>query len=159
MGTSVVRYKSTRDGAPGWGVLRGANIFPIDLEMGSHREVMKLYFDDRTGFDAAVSQVSVPVADVILKAPLSADIQLFCQGLNYAKHREEGGLDDGANSENLIFAKAPSSICGPNDDIVRPAGCQLLDYELPEALRLAQTYPDFSLEALINFCFEEKARQ
>ena len=37
--------------------------------------------------------------------------------------------------------------------------CQLLGYELPEALRVAQTYPDFSLDELINFCFDEKAHQ
>jgi len=130
LGTSVVRYESTGDRAPCWGVLRDASIFPVDLEMGSHREVMQHYFNDRSSFDAAVSQAPIPLADVTLCAPISSDVQLFCQGLNYADHRAEGGLDDGANGENLIFAKAPSSICGPTDDIVRPRGCELLDYEI-----------------------------
>lgn len=156
MGTSVVRYEGTGDGAPGWGVLRGANIFPIDLEMASHREVMQRYFNDRASFDAAVSQAPVPLAEVTLSAPVSADVQLFCQGLNYADHREEGGLDDGANGENLIFGKASSSICGPNDDIVRPRGCELLDYEielgivLKSDVKASQSVAESDLEHLIG---------
>jgi 2-keto-4-pentenoate hydratase/2-oxohepta-3-ene-1,7-dioic acid hydratase in catechol pathway len=61
-------------------------------------------------------------------------VQLFCQGLNYADHREESGLSDARDEENLIFMKAASSICGPNDTILRPAGCRLLDYEIELAL-------------------------
>ncbi|MDX1735175.1 MAG: fumarylacetoacetate hydrolase family protein [Halioglobus sp.] len=131
MGTSIVRFERAGNGAPRWGVLRDDSIFAIDLELGSHREVMRAYFDDRAGFDAALSQAATPVSDVSLCAPVSRDVQLFCQGLNYADHRVEGGLDEGsAEEENLIFTKAASSICGPNDDIVRPAGCELLDYEI-----------------------------
>lgn len=150
------RYEYAGDGAPGWGVLRGANIFPIDLEIGSHREVMQHYFNDRASFDAAVSQAFIPLAEVTLSAPVSADVQLFCQGLNYADHREEGGLDDGANGENLIFTKATSSICGPSDDIVRPTGCELLDYEIELGLVLksdvqgSQSVAESDLEHLIG---------
>jgi 2-keto-4-pentenoate hydratase/2-oxohepta-3-ene-1,7-dioic acid hydratase in catechol pathway len=131
LGTSIVRFEATAGEGPRWGVLRDANIFIIDLEMGSHRDVMQHYFKDRAGFDAAVSLKPVLVTEVALCAPVSKDIQLFCQGLNYADHRIEGGLDKGsADDENLMFTKAPSSICGPNDDIVRPRGCELLDYEI-----------------------------
>ena len=130
MGTSVVRYEGAGVGVPCWGVLRDSSVLPIDLEMGNHNEVMQRYFNDRASFDAAVSQSSIPLADVRFCAPVSSDVQLFCQGLNYADHREEGGLDAGTNGENLIFAKAPSSICGPIDEIVRPRGCELLDYEI-----------------------------
>jgi 2-keto-4-pentenoate hydratase/2-oxohepta-3-ene-1,7-dioic acid hydratase in catechol pathway len=92
---------------------------------------MQHYFEDRAGFDAAVSLKPVLLTEVALCAPVSKDIQLFCQGLNYVAHRIEGGLDKGsADDENLMFTKAPSSICGPNDDIVRPRGCELLDYEI-----------------------------
>jgi len=37
---------------------------------------------------------------------------------------------DAEQEENLMFAKAPSSICGPNDNILRPVDCELLDYEI-----------------------------
>ncbi|ARN76368.1 fumarylacetoacetate hydrolase family protein [Oceanicoccus sagamiensis] len=134
MGTSIVRYVKSEGESPAWGVLRGEDIFAIDLELGTHRDVMRHYFSDRQAFDGAVSQESQPIASVILCSPVSSDVQLFCQGLNYADHRVEGGLNEDAKGENLIFSKASSSICGPNDDILRPKGCELLDYEIELAL-------------------------
>ena len=131
MGTSIVRYKTAKNRALSWGVLRGENIFTIDLEMDSHRDVMDRYFNDRLDFDAAISQATIPLANALLYAPVSTDIQILCQGLNYADHRAEGGLNEGSpDQENLIFPKAGSSICGPNDEIIRPRGCELLDYEI-----------------------------
>lgn len=137
MGTSIVRYKTAKNEALSWGVLRGENIFAVDLKMDSHRDVMDLYFNNRSDFDAAISQSPIPLAGVQLCAPVSDDIQILCQGLNYADHRAEGGLDEGSpDQENLIFPKAGSSICGPNDDIIRPRGCELLDYEIELGLIL-----------------------
>jgi 2-keto-4-pentenoate hydratase/2-oxohepta-3-ene-1,7-dioic acid hydratase in catechol pathway len=157
LGTSIVRFEATEGGAPRWGILRDANIFAIDLEMGCHRDVMQQYFKNRSGFDTAVSQNPVPMIEVALCAPIAKDIQLFCQGLNYADHRVEGGLDKGsADEENLIFTKAPSSICGPNDDIVRPRGCELLDYEIELGIVLksdvieARSVAEDDLENLIG---------
>ena len=137
MGTSIVRYETAKNGALSWGVMRGENIFAADLKIDTHRDVMDLYFNYRSDFDAAISQSPVPLAGVQLCAPVSDDIQILCQGLNYADHRTEGGLDEGSpDQENLIFPKAGSSICGPNDDIVRPRGCELLDYEIELGLIL-----------------------
>jgi 2-keto-4-pentenoate hydratase/2-oxohepta-3-ene-1,7-dioic acid hydratase in catechol pathway len=137
MGTSIVRYKTAKNEALSWGVLRGENIFAVDLKMETHRDVMDLYFNNRSDFDAAISQSRAPMAGVQLCAPVSDDIQILCQGLNYADHRAEGGLDEGSpDQENLIFPKAGSSICGPNDDIIRPRGCELLDYEIELGLIL-----------------------
>ncbi len=156
MGTSIVRYEDAGEGASRWGVLRGESIFAIDLDLGSHREVMRQYFNDRPGFDSAVSQVSIPLADAALHSPVFTDVQLFCQGLNYADHRKEGGLADGADGENLIFTKATSSICGPSDDIVRPRDCELLDYEIELGLVLKsdvqgpQSVAESDLEHLIG---------
>src|ERR1700757_4930787 len=39
-------------------------------------------------------------------------------GLNYADHAAEAGMPIPA--EPIIFSKAPSSICGPNDDTMIP---------------------------------------
>jgi hypothetical protein len=46
-----------------------------------------------------------------------------------------------AKGQNLIFSKPPSTICGPCNDIVRPKGCQLLDYEIELALILKPDLP------------------
>jgi 2-keto-4-pentenoate hydratase/2-oxohepta-3-ene-1,7-dioic acid hydratase in catechol pathway len=49
-------------------------------------------------------------------------------GLNYRLHAQEAGAQ--IPSEPIFFMKAPSSICGPNDDVVIPKGSQKTDYEV-----------------------------
>lgn len=136
MGVSIVKFKQASSNESQWGVLRDSNIFPVETEMMSHQQLMKCFFEHREDFNSAVSSDSITSSEVTFLSPISRDVQLFCQGLNYGSHREEGGLEEDAKGENLIFTKAPSSICGPNDDIIRPKDCQLLDYEIELALVL-----------------------
>src|SRR5262245_55517726 len=49
-------------------------------------------------------------------------------GLNYADHAAEAGMP--IPKEPIIFSKAPSSICGPNDDTMIPKESTKLDYEI-----------------------------
>jgi 2-keto-4-pentenoate hydratase/2-oxohepta-3-ene-1,7-dioic acid hydratase in catechol pathway len=53
-------------------------------------------------------------------------------GLNYADHAAEQGAP--VPSEPVIFNKAPTSICGPNDDTMIPKGSTKLDYEVELAI-------------------------
>lgn len=49
-------------------------------------------------------------------------------GLNYSDHAAESGV--AVPDEPMVFNKAPSCICGPNDDTVAPKGSTKLDYEI-----------------------------
>jgi len=49
-------------------------------------------------------------------------------GLNYRLHAQEAGA--AIPSEPIFFMKAPSSICGPNDDVIIPKNSQKTDYEV-----------------------------
>lgn len=49
-------------------------------------------------------------------------------GLNYSDHAAEAGMK--VPSEPVIFMKATSAICGPNDDIVIPRGGTKTDWEV-----------------------------
>jgi 2-keto-4-pentenoate hydratase/2-oxohepta-3-ene-1,7-dioic acid hydratase in catechol pathway len=53
-------------------------------------------------------------------------------GLNYSDHAAETGIP--VPAEPIIFMKATSSICGPNDDTVVPRGSTKLDYEVELAI-------------------------
>ena len=53
-------------------------------------------------------------------------------GLNYSDHAKESGLPIPA--EPVVFSKAISAICGPNDDVIEPKGSQKLDYEVELAI-------------------------
>ncbi len=49
-------------------------------------------------------------------------------GLNYSDHAKEAGMP--IPDEPVIFTKATSSICGPNDNIVMPRGAAKVDWEV-----------------------------
>ena len=49
-------------------------------------------------------------------------------GLNYSDHAAEAGMP--IPKEPIIFNKAPSSICGPNDDTMVPKDSTKLDWEV-----------------------------
>jgi 2-keto-4-pentenoate hydratase/2-oxohepta-3-ene-1,7-dioic acid hydratase in catechol pathway len=49
-------------------------------------------------------------------------------GLNYSDHAAEAGMQ--VPKEPIIFNKAPSCICGPNDDTMYPKDAKKLDYEI-----------------------------
>jgi 2-keto-4-pentenoate hydratase/2-oxohepta-3-ene-1,7-dioic acid hydratase in catechol pathway len=54
--------------------------------------------------------------------------KFICIGLNYSDHAAESGMT--VPSEPVIFMKATSAICGPNDDVVMPRGSQKSDWEV-----------------------------
>ncbi|MEH6567757.1 MAG: fumarylacetoacetate hydrolase family protein [Halioglobus sp.] len=134
MGISVVNYSEHDGGSDLWGILREGTIYPLKTLYLSHREVMTSYFSDREAFVGDVSEKTLSPSDVQFNSPISKDVQLFCQGLNYADHRAESGVADAPHEENLLFMKAASSICAPNETILRPKDCKLLDYEIELAL-------------------------
>ncbi len=58
-----------------------------------------------------------------------ADDPNFCAiGLNFTDHAAEVGMP--LPKEPIIFAKAPNSICGPNDNVIIPKGSTKLDWEV-----------------------------
>lgn len=54
--------------------------------------------------------------------------KFMCIGLNFTDHAEETG--NPIPEHPVLFMKANSAICGPNDDTVRPRGSVHLDYEV-----------------------------
>lgn len=54
--------------------------------------------------------------------------KFICIGLNYADHAEESGM--AIPEEPVIFMKATSAICGPNDDVELPLGSEKSDWEV-----------------------------
>ena len=54
--------------------------------------------------------------------------KFICVGLNYSDHAAESNMP--VPAEPIIFMKATSSICGPNDEVVIPRGSQKSDWEV-----------------------------
>ena len=73
---------------------------------------------------------SLPIVegDPRLGACVAGTGKFMCIGLNYADHAAESGLD--VPSEPVLFMKATSAICGPNDPIIIPRGSEKTDWEV-----------------------------
>lgn len=74
--------------------------------------------------------VKLPKVDPTVRiGPCVGNVGKFiCVGLNYADHSAEAGA--AVPSEPVLFMKATSAICGPNDDVVIPRGSEKTDWEV-----------------------------
>jgi 2-keto-4-pentenoate hydratase/2-oxohepta-3-ene-1,7-dioic acid hydratase in catechol pathway len=75
--------------------------------------------------------------EVELDAPIPRPRKnIVCLGLNYLDHVEEGGAKP--PEVPVFFTKAPTSVIGPNDDIIYPRATGMLDYEVELSLVLGK---------------------
>jgi 2-keto-4-pentenoate hydratase/2-oxohepta-3-ene-1,7-dioic acid hydratase in catechol pathway len=80
--------------------------------------------------------------------------KFICIGLNYADHAAETGAP--IPEEPIIFLKAISAICGPNDDLMIPPGSQKTDWEVELGIIIGKTARHVSIERaheyIAGFC-------
>jgi 2-keto-4-pentenoate hydratase/2-oxohepta-3-ene-1,7-dioic acid hydratase in catechol pathway len=77
----------------------------------------------------AIDPATLPVVQPDRLGPCVAGTGKFiCIGLNYADHAAESGAT--VPPEPIIFMKATSAICGPNDPILIPRTSQKTDWEV-----------------------------
>ena len=60
--------------------------------------------------------------------PISRPSKIVCIGLNFDDHAAESGMD--IPEEPVLFFKASSAFCGPNDDLILPRGGDKTDWEV-----------------------------
>jgi len=79
---------------------------------------------------AVVDPMSLPLVatGTRLGACVAGTGKFICIGLNYADHAAESGM--AVPPEPVIFMKATSAICGPNDPIIIPRGSKKTDWEV-----------------------------
>ena len=80
--------------------------------------------------------------------------KFICIGLNYSDHAAETGAT--VPSEPIIFMKATSAICGPNDDLIIPRGSQKTDWEVELGVVIGKTAKyvseDEALDYVAGYC-------
>jgi 2-keto-4-pentenoate hydratase/2-oxohepta-3-ene-1,7-dioic acid hydratase in catechol pathway len=114
----IVRYE--HQASPRLGLLDGEQIWPLP---DSHASVPA--HEMATG-PAPAQGEAVTLQEVHLLAPVRPP-KIVAVGLNYRDHAEEQGtpLPDAP----LLFAKFPTAVTGPFDDIEKPVETSQLDYE------------------------------
>jgi len=78
----------------------------------------------------AIDPASLPQvpAGTRIGAPVAGTRNFIAIGLNYVDHAKETGQE--IPKEPILFNKAPSCICGPNDDIMYPKNSSHMDWEV-----------------------------
>jgi len=75
-------------------------------------------------------------------------------GLNYSDHAEETGMKP--PSEPIIFIKANSCICGPNDNVIIPKNSKKTDWEIELGIVIGKKAQyiseDKSFEYIFGYC-------
>lgn len=75
-------------------------------------------------------------------------------GMNYRDHARQAGVAE--PTRPVFFAKPLSSVCGPNDSIVRPLGSTELDWEVELGIVIGATArdigPDEAPGAIAGYC-------
>ena len=85
---------------------------------------------------AALDPLSLPLVEGRIGPCVGHVGKFICVGLNYADHAAEAGM--AVPSEPILFMKATSAICGPNDDIVIPRGSSKTDWEVELGIVIGQ---------------------
>lgn len=131
---------------------------------GSIRD-LSAHIADITGVSLAPESLNTLRAIDIDTLPLVSDAprlgacvsgigKIICIGLNYRDHAEETGLP--IPDEPVIFAKFPSAVSGPDDDILFPRGAQKMDWEAELAVVIGKTAKYVSeaqaLEHVAGYC-------
>ena len=87
----------------------------------------------------ALDPASLPVvsAGTRLGPPVAGTGKFICIGLNFSDHAAESGM--AVPPEPVIFMKATSAICGPNDDVLIPRGSEKTDWEVELGVVIGKT--------------------
>jgi 2-keto-4-pentenoate hydratase/2-oxohepta-3-ene-1,7-dioic acid hydratase in catechol pathway len=126
-----VRFET--DGRASYGLLQGDRILPIDGDIfGNHRVLVE----------------AIPLSEVNLLAPVMPS-KVIAVGLNYQSHlgeREPAAYPG-------LFAKYPTSIVGPEADIIRPPDSRNLHYEGELVVVIGKEAKNVSIDQASEYVF------
>ncbi|NNE92403.1 MAG: fumarylacetoacetate hydrolase family protein [Verrucomicrobiales bacterium] len=131
----LLRHGPATDEKPGLQLPDGTR---IDAS-GFGQDWNEAFFADPQNLDrlrewADANAGSAPVLgdDVRLASCVARPSKIVCIGLNFSDHAAETGQD--APEEPIIFFKATSALCGPNDNLIIPRKSRETDWEVELAV-------------------------
>ncbi|MBY0537282.1 MAG: fumarylacetoacetate hydrolase family protein [Chitinophagaceae bacterium] len=97
------------------------------------------------------NQASCPVVsnEVRLGPPTTRPSKIICIGLNYSDHAKESNMQ--LPPEPVVFFKATSAICGPNDPLIIPRNSTKTDWEVELAVVIGKRASYVSEEEALNY--------
>ena len=131
----LIRFGAPGVEKPGVELADGTRIdasgFGRDWDEGFFAEPLNL---EELAAWVAVHAESVPQvgAEVRLGSPVARPGKINCIGLNYSDQARETGQEP--PKEPILFMKATSALCGPDDALVIPRGSEKTDWEVELAV-------------------------
>ncbi|MCD0245946.1 fumarylacetoacetate hydrolase family protein [Xanthomonas melonis] len=95
-----------------------------------------------------VSTLPVIEGDVRYGAAVGRIGKFICVGLNYADHAAESGME--VPKMPILFMKATTAVCGPNDTVIIPRGSVKSDWEVELGVVIGDVARDVSVDAALN---------
>jgi len=95
-------------------------------------------------------EATLPLAEVKLVVPVEPS-KIICIGRNYAEHAKEHDVE--VPKVPLIFLKPPSSIIGPDEDIVLPPQSQQVEHEAELVVVIGKRGRNIITEEAQNYIF------
>ncbi len=81
--------------------------------------------------------------------PIGRPSKIVCVGLNYRAHAIESGMD--VPEEPVLFFKATTAICGPNDSVKIPEGSSKTDWEVELGVVIGKEVRSVSVESALEY--------
>ena len=118
-------------GRPSFGAVAGEGI--VDLRPRLHRftslsEVFRAQALDQAKAAADGVRPDVPLNEVELLPPLSAPEKILCVGINYANRGADYNVTNNPKYPSMFY-RAPNSLVGSGQNLIRPKISEQLDYE------------------------------
>ena len=118
-------------GRPSFGAVVGDGI--VDLRSRLSRfstllEVFRAYALDEAKAAATGVRPDVPLAEVELMPPLPAPEKILCIGINYANREHDYDFAEPPKYPSMFY-RAPNSVVGNGQKLIRPKISEQLDYE------------------------------
>lgn len=144
----LVRYGSAGMEKPGLidshGTLRDLSAVVRDID------AQALTREGRARLAAIDPQMLPPVSgEPRYGAPVAQVSKFICVGLNYSEHAAETGA--AIPEQPIIFMKATTAICGPNDDVVIPHGSLKTDWEVELGVVIGDTARNVSVDDALAY--------
>ena len=127
-------------GRPSFGAVVGDAI--VDLRPRLHRfqsltEVFRAKAVDQAKAAADGVRPDVPLAEVELLPPLATPEKILCIGINYANRGQDYNVTNNPKYPSMFY-RAPNSLVGSGQNLVRPKISEQLDYEGEIAIVIGQ---------------------
>ena len=118
-------------GRPSFGVVVGEGIVDLRSRLSRYAtliEVFRAQALDQAKAAAAGVRPDAPLAEAELLPPLAAPEKILCVGINYANRGQDYNLSENPKYPSMFY-RAPNSLVGHGQDLIRPKVSEQLDYE------------------------------